>query len=269
MADPFEIFNGQTKDSDFANSIGTATNDLPLPTFPTIYRFVKPHSADWFASPTSKGTKIFNVGDVIMATSKYLDGGTNKQVVYTTLDGKPPTKDIIGGVSLEIPLDKLVKVPPIDYGKLRPPVEQLLPREQPYLSPRRFFTVFKVNRPYKVRYCVQYKSSGINPCSKYEDRELNMGDVIISTGDGAGRTANGISYVYGSTNAGGFNGGMIEVPRNFVDVIASRVEASDLKKYTEKEQPTVAEIKPKSDNKALIYVGVAIAGILLFNTLKK
>jgi hypothetical protein len=78
--------------------------DRPFPV--VTYKFIQPHSVEWFSSPTSKGTKTFQIGDIVETKRK--SGGT--LVTYTTLNGTAPDFDIAGQPWLEIPLDKLEEV---------------------------------------------------------------------------------------------------------------------------------------------------------------
>jgi hypothetical protein len=77
--------------------------------FPIVkYKFVKPFSVNWFSTPTIKGTKTFNIGDVIETKMNREFG--NSLVTYTQLNGTAPDFDMDGQPWLEIPINVLEEV---------------------------------------------------------------------------------------------------------------------------------------------------------------
>jgi len=272
MADPFEIFNEQN-DSDFANYVGGPNPAQINWRFPNEYRFKKPFIAEWFYSPTNTGRVSYKVGDVILASYNNKDGGNPKPFVYTTLSGLGPS---IGGrtVWLEIPLDVLENVPLSgsntkgNYTILYGPKTDKPPEYTPYLLPQRRFDVYKFNRPHKASICTKMGGTGFNPCIEYKDLKFDIGDVLV-TGTGNSSTIKGITFINGQAYGGGANGMMVNIPSAFLDKVESSIEASALNKYTKQQEPEVPVNAPKSENKTLTYVGVAVATLLLLNILKK
>jgi hypothetical protein len=100
----YKLMKGKEAPATDVESVVDGVIDRPFPI--VKYRFIQPHSVEWFSSPTSKGTKTFQIGDVV--ETKRQSGGT--LVTYTSLDGTAPDFEMIGTVWLEIPIDKLEEV---------------------------------------------------------------------------------------------------------------------------------------------------------------
>ena len=105
----YKLMKGKEAPATDVESVVDGVIDRPFPI--VKYRFIQPHSVEWFSSPTSKGTKTFQIGDIV--ETKRMSGGT--LVTYTTLNGTAPDFDIDGQPWLEIPLDKLEEVVTMNF----------------------------------------------------------------------------------------------------------------------------------------------------------